>query len=90
MPVRNAGVGDCSAANPSISARLRVGVSTHVLWWAPFPQAGPAGLRAEGSQVSEPRSLVGPPVLLRAPPFLSRVGKQEASIIPPSYALGNP
>lgn len=53
MPARNAGTGDCSAAHPCISARLRGCVSTmHVLPWAPTcPQpalcTGAPGLRCQ-------------------------------------------
>ena len=48
MSARNAGIGDCSAAHPSISACLRVCVSTmHVLPWAPTPHTGPSGLWGE-------------------------------------------
>lgn len=88
--------GDCSAAHPSISARLRVCVSTmHVLPRALTPHASPNGLCAKGCQVSgarsQPCSLARRPCLPKIPFFLPLAGKSETSIVPPeSYALGNP
>lgn len=78
--------GDCSAAHPSISARLRVCVSTmHVLLWAPAPRTRPSGLWAKGCQVSvtrsQPCSPAHHPCLSRIPSFLPPAGKSEASII---------
>lgn len=72
MPARNAGMGDCSAAHPSISARLRVCLSTkHVLPQTPIPHASPNGLCANGRQVSvahsQPLSQARCPCLSRIP-----------------------
>ena len=96
MPARNAGIGDCSAAHPSISACLRVCVSTmHVLPWAPTPHTGPSGLWGERRQVCYPLAalLPSPPhVPLNDSFFLPPAGNQNpwSSSPRPSYALGIP
>lgn len=74
MPARNAGIGDCSAAHPSISARLRVCVSTvHVLPRARTRHTKPNGLHANGHRVSLARCQPCPrarcPCLSRIPFF---------------------
>lgn len=94
MPARNAGMGDCSAAHPSISARLRVCVSTmHVLPRALTPHAGPNGRCANGRQVSVARSQrcsqARCPCVSRIPFFCLCLASQKPRSFP-SYSLGNP
>lgn len=68
MPARNAGTGDCSAAHPSISARLRGCVSTmHVLPWAPtYSPATRAGSVHMGSRSQVPACSPAPKPTARA------------------------
>lgn len=95
MPARNAGIGDCSPAHPSISVRLCVCVSTmHVLPRAPTPHTGPSGLWGERRQVCYPLAALHPSpphVPLKDSFFLPPAGNQKpwSSFPPPKLCSGN-